>query len=294
MSGASNSYAGSELDRLIQSRVAEIRGFKPAHLELFAEAMRREHPQTFQPPAKPDESAQDVEKRAQAVSLGVANTIAAFLISSTAATEYLGKEVDRLRQSNSNAAFVFATCLAAYGAACNIPFDSSEGGFHRYFSGYIILRKSIGSFSALEPWEKFVAEMEGGRLIQSFGDEATDKLMGLVPQSESATLQRVLQGLVQLKESLRLIPGPVAMMTLPALLKNPLADDPWREPIPGSPGPGKCTICGGSGKRSCSACRGTGRITGPGADGQLVINSCTVCYGSGRMRCDPCNGTGRR
>jgi hypothetical protein len=239
MLGANKSYADSELDRLIQSRVAEIRGFKPAHLELFAEAMRREHPQTFQPPPKPGESAQDVDKRARAVSLGVSNTVAAFLISSTAAVDYFGQEVDRLRESNSTAAFALATCLAAYGAACNIPVDSSEGGFRRYFSGYIILRKSIGSFGALEPWEKFVAEMEGGRLIQSFGDEATDKLMELVPQSESATLEKVLNGLAQLEESLRLIPGPVALMTLPALLKNPLTDDPWK-PGPGPVSPVKC------------------------------------------------------
>jgi hypothetical protein len=296
MSGASRSYAGSKLDRLIQSRVAEIRGFKPGHLELFAEAIRREHPQTFQPPAKPGESAEDVEKRARAVSLGVATTVAQFLISSSAAAEYFGKEVDRLRELNSTAAFAVATCLAAYGAACNIPFDSSEGGFRRYFSGYFILRKSIGSLGMLQPWERFVAEMEGDHLSQSFSDESTEKLMTLAPQSESATLEKVLLGLIQLKESLRLIPGPVAMMTLPAVLNNPLVDDPWgkREPGPPPATPRTCTMCGGSGKRSCSACRGSGRVSRPGRDGQLDTTSCTVCYGSGRMRCDPCNGTGRR
>jgi hypothetical protein len=294
MFGAGRSYAGSKLDLLIQSRVAEIRRFQPTHLELLAGALQREHPQAFEPPTNPGGPAQagDQQTRDKAA-LGFANAVARLLISSTAAAEYIGKQIDQLRQSNSVAALALATCLAAYGSACNIPFDSSEGGFRRYLSGYLILRKSMRSFGVLEPWEKFVAETQA--LSPFFGDAWTEKLMGFIPQSENATLEKILQGLTQIKNSMGLIPGPVALMTLQTLLDEPLAADPWGEPKAGGPpSPGTCTTCGGSGKRSCAGCNGTGRITRPGRDGQLDITTCTVCYGSRRMRCDPCNGTGRR
>lgn len=293
MFDADRSYAGSKLDLLIQSRVGEIRQFKPAHLELFAAALRRERPQSLQPPANPGEPAVD-QHTPEKVGLGVANTVAALLISSTAVAEYVGKEIDQLRQSNDVAALAMTTCLAAYGAACNIPFGSSEGGFRRYFSGYIILRKSMRLFGVLEPWEKFVAEGEGGRLSTFFTDEWTETLLRLIPQSESANLEKILQGLIQLKNAMGLIAGPVATRAVDTLLNEPLTGDPWGEPIPGPTKSRKCTACSGSGKRSCSACNESGRITRPGRDGQLDISSCAVCYGSGRMRCDPCNGTGRR
>src|SRR5262249_49920945 len=93
------SYAGSNLDLLVQGPVAEIRRFQPAHLELFAAALRREHPRALEPAGEAVDQ-QTQEKAA----LGLANTVAVLLISSTAAAEYYGKQIDQLRQSNSVAA----------------------------------------------------------------------------------------------------------------------------------------------------------------------------------------------
>jgi hypothetical protein len=187
-------YAGSKLDLLIQGRVAEIRRFQPAHLELFAAALQREHPQALEPTTKQGEPAQAVDQQSRdRTALGLANAVAVLLISSTAAAEYYGKQLDQLSQSNSVAALAIATCLSAYGCACNIPFDSSEGGFRRYFGGYIILRKSMGLFGVLEPWEKFVAEGgEGERLKPFFEDAWTETLMKLVPHSEYPIVEKVL------------------------------------------------------------------------------------------------------
>jgi hypothetical protein len=149
-------------------------------------------------------------------------------------------------------------------------------------------------FGFLEPWEKFVAEGQEGILSPFFGDEWTERLMKYVPQSESATLEKVLQGFDDFVNSWRLIPGPAATTTLHALFDDPLMNNIWNgQPPPGPDTQGKCTTCGGSGKRTCAGCGGTGRITRMGRE-RLDINSCTVCYGSGRMRCDPCLGTGRR
>src|SRR3954468_23985160 len=146
MFGAGSSYAGSKLDLLIQSRVAEIRRFQPTHLELLARALQREHPQAFEPRTDPGEPVRPVNPETRDIAArGMANGLASLLISSTAAAEYYGKQIDQLRQSNSVAALALATCLAAYGCACNIPLDASEGGFRRYLSGYFILRKSMRS-----------------------------------------------------------------------------------------------------------------------------------------------------
>jgi hypothetical protein len=288
-------YAGSKLDLLIQGRAAEIRRFQPTHLELFAAALQREHPRALEPTTKQGEPEHVVDQQAlDKAALGLANAVAVLLISSTAAAEYYGKQIDQLSQSNSVAALAIATCLAAYGCACNIPFDSSEGGFHRYLSGYLILRKSMRLFGVLEPWEKFIAEGEGGRLSPFFDDAWTETLMKLIPESEKPIVEKILLGLTVFKNSIGSIPGPVATTTLQTVLNNPLTEDPWGPPPGPDPRRGKCTICGGSGKRSsCSGCNGTGRITRPGRDGQLEITTCTVCKGSGRMRCDPCLGTGR-
>jgi hypothetical protein len=287
-------YAGSKLDLLIQGRVAEIRRFQSTHLELFAAAVQLEHPRALQPSTNQGEPAQPVDQQARnKAALGLANTVAVLLISSTAAAEYYGKQIDQLRHSNSAAALALATCLAVYGAACNIPFESSEGGFHRYLSGYLILRKSMRLFGVLEPWERFVAEGEEGRLSPFFDDAWTETLMKLIPESEKPIVEKILLGLTVLKNSIGSIPGPLATKALHTVLDNPLTDDPWGPPPGPRRGPGKCTFCGGSGKRSCAGCNGNGRITRPGRDGQLDITTCTVCKGSGRMRCDPCLGTGR-
>jgi hypothetical protein len=58
---------------------------------------------------------------------------------------------------------------------------ASEGGFRRYFSGYLILRKSKSLFGFLEPRKKHVGEMKndkGASPQSSLLDEApTEKFI---------------------------------------------------------------------------------------------------------------------
>src|SRR5262249_33749806 len=159
------------------------------------------------------------------------------------------------------------TCLAAYGGACNIPFDSSEGGFHRYLSGYLILRKSMRLFGVLEPWEKFVAEGEGGRLSPFFDDAWTETLMKLIPDSENPIVEKLLGGCAFFKMFVGGKVGPPVTEVFQTVWDKPLTDDPWGPPPGPKLGQRKCTFCGGSGKRSsCSGCNGSGRVTRPGRD----------------------------
>jgi len=271
--------------------------------QLCAQALQRERPQLFEPTAGSDgQIPQPLNQQTRDMAaLRFANGMVFFIISSTTAAEFYGKQIDRLNASNSVAALAVANCLVAYVEACDVPFATSEGGFRRYFSAYLILRKSMSLFGFLEPWEKFIAENKNDNGMSpsaGFQDDVTEILMKFPPTSEHAVVERVLQGLTHFKNSLGLIPGPVASMTLQVALDEPqrLMTGLWTG---GSPDPppsdGRCTFCGGSGKRSsCSACNGTGRVTRMNFKGEVEITTCGVCYGAGRARCDMCLGTGRR
>src|SRR5437870_862666 len=96
------SYAGSSLDRLIQGRLAEIRSVQPATQELCAANLLREHPETFKFAANQG-GAQSIDQQTRDAA-ALANVVLVLLISSTAAAEHYGRQIDQLRQSNSVAA----------------------------------------------------------------------------------------------------------------------------------------------------------------------------------------------
>jgi hypothetical protein len=89
--------------------------------------------------------------------LGIANAISVLIGSAATAAESYGKQIDQLNQFNSVAALALANCLVAYCEACNVPFAATEGGYRRYFSGYLLLRQSLRIFGLLEPWERVMA-----------------------------------------------------------------------------------------------------------------------------------------
>jgi hypothetical protein len=231
----------------------------------------------------------------------MAERMQALIMSSAIMAEYYGTQIDQLKASSCVAAVVLSTPLVAWVDACNIPFASSEGGYRRYFSGYVILHKSMRLFGFLEPWEKFIAGKKDscGEIAPSFGEGPVDAQAELLPAAEQELIGRVLQGFAQFKSGIGLIPDPVASMTLNIALDNPtqlMSSGQWSG-TSGAPRPGigTCTFCGGTGLRSsCGGCNGKGHISRLGSGGQVEITTCLVCGGSGRARCDACFGTGKR
>jgi hypothetical protein len=298
------SYSGSNLERLLQGRIIEIRSLPPDTKELCAQALLRERPDFFAPTEVGGQTPPPLDRQTlEVAALGIANAMSMLIGSAATFADFYGKQIDQLNQSNSVAALVLANCLVAYCEACNVPFAATEGGYRRYFTGYLLLRQSLRMFGLLDPWERVMATVKndsGDSLSGLFNDKSTETLMKALPISEQSTLAQVLQGLGQYKTLVDLIPSPAASWTLGIALQMPeqLMTGQWspitneRSPPPGT---GRCTFCGGSGKRSsCGGCNGTGRKSRLGSGGQVEITVCTVCYGSGRARCDMCLGTGRR
>src|SRR5882724_11664877 len=108
------SYAGSNLERLIQGRVGEIRGMRTAECtNLCARALLRERAEVFEPVTKSgDQTAQPISEEArELMAHGLAHVMLVLIISSTAAAEIYGKQIDELSSSNSLAALALANCL---------------------------------------------------------------------------------------------------------------------------------------------------------------------------------------
>src|SRR5262245_28884012 len=222
-----------------------------------------------------------------------------------------GPSIDALQAQNSVAAMALTNCLVQYVDATDIPIESSDGGYRRYFSAYLLLRKSLTLFD--RAWVEAMRQPAPGitwtqrerDIVRELTDDrTTETLLTMAPVAEQQTLQQVLGGIAQFRSTMGLIPGMVAAMTLRQALTAPetMSTRQWPSPDTAARpyqvagvGAGTCTFCGGSGMRSgCGGCNGTGRNSRLGLGGEVEITRCLVCHGSGRARCDVCLGKGRR
>src|SRR5262245_46614310 len=190
------SYKGSNLERLIKARAAQTVDLNEENIGLFGRALLSEYPRPFEHLArinnKPPPQLDDKQKElAEAITArGLAIQGLTLIASSAVLAEAYGNDIDNVKSSNDALAIAVAYGLIEYANACNVPFKSTEGGYRRYLSGYLILRNSMQSLGVLEPWEKYLAaqEINGSSLASSINDQSTHNLLKFAPQSEQPVI----------------------------------------------------------------------------------------------------------
>jgi hypothetical protein len=270
-SSAKPSYKGSNLERIITNISSQPFDTSEAGVERFSAALLREYPQPAAHLAhtqnKPEPFQGEDEKLKELGDLIVARGCAVsglrMIDAAAKIAAFYGKEIDR-PDINAATALMVSYGFVEYANACSIPFETSDGGYCRYLSGYLVLREAMTVFGLSEPWEQYLKSLvfDAGDGKQqgfhsSFSDAHSQLLRAFMPRAEQPIVTQVFQQLANYKNAfalMSLLPGMDAIY-LQLVLDMPrlFMAGQWSGHPPALYDNGRCTICGGP--APCEPCQ---------------------------------------
>src|SRR5262245_47751243 len=270
-SSAKPSYKGSNLERIITNISSQQINTSEAGIERFSAALRQEYPKPVahlaHTQSKPEPFQSEDEKFKELGDLvmarGCASSGLAMINAAAQMAAFYGKEIDR-PDINAATALMVSYGFVEYANACSIPFETSDGGYRRYLSGYLVLREAMIVFGLSEPWEQYLKSLvfDTGDGKQrsfhgSFSDAHSQLLRAFVPRAEQPIVTQVFRQFVNYKNAIALMSLLAGMdaIYLQLVLSMPqlFMTGQWSGYPAALYANGRCTMCGGP--APCQPCQ---------------------------------------